>query len=422
MAAVTVTPQQLTDDWLETRRRYVGGSDSASLFPQDSKYGCDTRLFFDKSNKAPDYPRTQREDQILRRGQIWENVVAFYFQESTGLKIRRMGPRVSKDHPMMAVNMDRQIIGVTTAELQQLWPDSAEIAALAEQEPFNPGPGYLECKTANEWMFKAMMSEGVHNDYILQVNHGLTVTGYKWGVFAVLDPSNGDFATFPYVFKPNLSAEQIKRAETFWANLQFGLIPDPKVNDKRCKNCIYRRSCPRSAALLAEAGSEFSETDYQVDDSSELVELLADYRDASEVADQKAATVDVIKLRIKEAMGAREKVEVPSAGVRISYKTGKPPMRWDSKALEGTVKDLGRYDFPEHVACEFCPASDDTKGNGAAVAIETTDGLLAYACEPCGFNRVKNGAILIARKGVAAVVQSCRRPGEPSRPLKIVVA
>jgi len=421
MAAVTITTQQLSDDWLEQRRRYVGGSDSASLFPEDSKYGCDTRLFFDKSGKAPDYPRTPREDQILRRGHIWESVVALYFQESTGLKIRRMGPRVSKEHPMMSVNMDRQIIGATTAELQKLWPDSTEIAALAEMEPFNPGPGYLECKTANEWMFKAMMTEGVHNDYILQVNHGLAVTGYKWGVFAVLDPSNGDFATFPYIFKPNLALEQTRRAEQFWMDLQDGRMPEPKVNDKRCKNCIYRRSCPRSAALLAEAGEEFSDAEYVVDDSPELVELLDDYRDAAEIAEQKASTVDEIKKRIKEVMGDREKVEVPSAAARISFKTGKPPMRWDSKALEGTVKDLKRFELPEGVFCDDCfePA--------LVIVDNLPDGekachSLHYYCEAHGFKAVKDGGKLIGRKGIADVVASCRRPGEPSRPLKIVVA
>lgn len=419
-ATQLVTPQQLSDDWLEQRRHYVGGSDSASLFPEDSKYGCDVRLFFDKTGKTPDYPRTQREDQILRRGQIWENVVAFYFQEMTGLKIRRMGARVSKEHPVMAVNMDRQIIGVTTAELQQLWPESAEIAALAEQEPFSPGPGYLECKTANEWMFKAMMTEGVHNDYIYQVNHGLAVTGYKWGVFAVLDPTNGDFATFPYVFKPNLAAEQICRAEMFWANLEFGIIPEPKVNDKRCKSCIYRRSCPRSAELLKEAGEEFSATDYEKDDSSELFELLSDYRVASEIADQKSETVDAIKARIKEYMGARSKVESPSAGARISFSQTKPPMRWDSKALEGTVKDLKRYDFPADTSCEMCP--DETKD--AVLLIQSLEtGNLMFACEVCGFKAVKKiEATLIARKGVSEVVQNCKRAGEPSRPLKIFVA
>ncbi len=421
MAATLVSPQQFSDEQLETRRHYIGGSDSASLFPEDSKYGCDVRLFFDKSGKAPDYPRTPREDQILRRGHIWENVVAFYFQEQTGLKVRRMGPRVSKEHPTMSVNMDRQIIGVTTDQLKALWPDCKEIQEMEGE----CGPGYLECKSANEWMFRAMMSEGVHNDYILQVNHGLTVTDYRWGVFAVLEPSGGDFATFPYVFKPNLAAEQIRRAEAFWANLQAGVMPEVKVNDKRCKTCIYRRSCPRSAALLAEAGEEFADKDYIVDDSSEMVELLADYRTAAEVADAKAETVDAIKAKIKEAMGAREKVEVPSAGVRVSFKTGKPPMRWDSKALEGTVKNLGRYEIPDGVSCEEAtgPTGDRQCGAPAEVVIASGQIKVAYfMCEACGFKAVKSGAELVARKGIAELVQLCKRAGEPSRPLKILQA
>jgi predicted phage-related endonuclease len=77
-------PIPTREDWLEQRRRYVGGSDSASLFPEDSKYGCSTRLFFDKSGQKPDYPRTQREEDILKRGNVWESIVANYFSETTG--------------------------------------------------------------------------------------------------------------------------------------------------------------------------------------------------------------------------------------------------------------------------------------------------------------------------------------------------
>lgn len=420
MAATLVSPQQLSDDWLEQRRRFVGGSDSPSLFPEDSRYGCDVRLFFDKSGKAPDYPRTVKEDQILRRGHIWENVVAFYFQEwaaekGAALRIRRIGSVVSIEHPVMAVNMDRQIIAASTEELKRLWPDSPEIQAMEGE----CGPGYLECKSANEWMYKAMMADGVPNDYILQVNHGLTVKKYRWGVFAVLEPAGGNFAAFPYVVKTNLSAEQIRRAEAFWANLQAGIMPEPKVNDKRCKTCIYRRSCPRSAALLAEAGEEFSDKDYAIDDSAELIELISDYRTASEIADQKAETVDAIKTKIKEAMGTREKVEVPSAGARINFKTGKPPMRWDSKGLDGTVKDLGRYDIPVGLRCQ---STQHTSEPPEAVIVVENEGRFMATCEPCGFLGVKNGYTLVARKGIAGVVQSCKRPGEPSRPLKIVSA
>ena len=53
-----------------------------------------------------------------------------------------MGTRVSKDFSFMGVNMDRQIIGVTTDELKQLWPNSKEIQEMEGQ----CGPGYLEWK------------------------------------------------------------------------------------------------------------------------------------------------------------------------------------------------------------------------------------------------------------------------------------
>lgn len=419
------------EQWLEKRRQFIGGSDSASLFPEESKYGCDVRLFFDKQGKRPDYQRSQREEDILKRGHVWESVVANYFAEETGLKIRRQPARISKEFPMMGVNMDRQIIGVTTDMLKKLWPDYESIQQLEGE----CGPGYLECKTTNEWEFKRMLAEGVTVDYIFQVNHGLVVTNYRWGVFAVLEPTWGQFATFPVVFMPSLGEEQARRAEAFWKVLQAGEIPQPKVNDKRCKSCLYRRSCPRSAQLLAEAGDEWTKEGYEVVDTPELVELVSDYRAAEAEADEKAATVEEIKRRIKIALGAtvegdgeeekftggKERIEIPSCGVRISWTIGKPPQRWDSKALEGTVKDLSRYQFPEHVACEFCAAKNDAEGNEAVLIVcDLTNGSLHYACEPCGMKAGKGGGSLVARKDVSAAVANCKRPGTPSRPFKFM--
>src|SRR5581483_8598019 len=409
-----VSARPTREDWLEQRRKFVGGSDSASLFEEDSKYGCSTRLFFDKSGRKPDYPRTQREDDILKRGRVWESVVANYLAETTGLKIRRQPTRVSKEHPFMGANLDRQIIGVAKADLLALWPDAKQLEALADP----PGPGYLECKTTNEWEFKRMMQEGITTDYVFQVNHGLVVTGYKWGVFAVLEPTYGQFATFPVVFMPSLGEEQVRRSAEFWVALQTGKVPEPKVNDKRCKSCIYRRSCPRSGQLLAEADKELTAEGYVADDS--LAELVSDYREALAVADEKSATVEAIKERIKEAMGEREKVEVPSCGVRISWATGKPPMRWDSKALEGTVKDLNRFDFPEYAVCEF---GSPICGQPAAAIVEVKDSFpqhLLFACEVCAIRAQKLAYPIVARKGVATMVANCKRAGEPSRPFKFI--
>lgn len=408
-------PVDQHQQWLEQRRKFIGGSDSASLFPEDSKYGCDVKLFFDKSGHKPDYPRTQREEDILKRGNVWESVVANYFQEQTGLKIRKIGPAVSKENQHMGVNMDRQIIGVKLEDLKALWPESESIQAMVG----DCGPGYLECKTTNEYEFKRMMAEGIMADYIFQVNHGLKVKNYKWGVFAVLEPTWGQFATFPFVFMEALGQEQDRRTAEFWKHLEAGVVPEPKVKDNRCKNCIYRRSCPRSKALMAEADKEFMAEGYVADDS--LAELVSDYKEAREIADQKQATVDTIKERLQQAMGARTKVEVPSCGVRISWSQTKPPMRWDGKALEGTAQVLAKWDIPEEAKCVADIGKDGySPCEAVAAALVDVDGAAHYMCEIHATKTVKDGGAIVAKAGVSKMVMDCKRAGEPSRPFKVL--
>jgi predicted phage-related endonuclease len=405
--------QQLKEDWLAERRRFIGGSDSASLFPEETKYGCTTRLWFDKNNRPADYARPEQEEKILKRGQIWENIVALYFSEYTGMKVRRIGQRISKTFPIMGVNMDRQIVGVTTEQLKAAFPNSTDIQAMEG----DCGPGYLECKTANPFMYAKMLKDGVPNDYVLQVNHGLVVTGYKWGVFAVLEPSFGEFSTFPYVWKPNLGQEQISRAIAFNEILLTADKPPlPAVLDSRCKGCLWRKSCPRYDELLKGADKEFTAEGYVTDDS--LAELVTDYLEASEIAEQKQETVDLIKGRIQEALGERTKVEVPSAAARISWAPTKPPQRWDAKALEGTVEVLHKWDIPDDAKCEEVGCEQP-----AAAIYQTAEAhpLLWYMCEVCAAKNQKLGrGKIVARKDVAGLVANCKHAGAPSRPFKVV--
>jgi hypothetical protein len=221
---------------------------------------------------------------------------------------------------------------------------------------------------------------------------------------------------------PALGEEQIKRSVAFWEALETGVMPEVKVKDDRCKTCIYRRSCPRSQELMAQADKEFVAEGYVADDS--LAELVSDYKAAREIAEEKQETVDLIKAQLQEAMGERSKVEVPSCGVRISWSQTKPPMRWDSKAVEGTAQVLAKFDIPATATCEFC---EPTPGQGIPPAVVVVDqgkavfgDVLMYACEPCGFAAAKSGAAIVARKGVSEMIMNCKRAGEPSRPFKVL--
>lgn len=335
-AEVVRMPQRET--WLEERRKGVGGSDCASLFPEDSKYGCTLKLFYDKTGVSPDFQRSAREERILRRGHLFEDTVAAFFTEETGLKIRRQPSREMKGRPYMRVNMDRQIISVTREQLLTLWPQYEELTTLPE----DCGPGYLEAKTANSFVFRKMMlppdqGGGLPNDYVLQLQHGLGVTGYKWGVFAVLEPGAGDFVAFPMIRKENLIAEIVRRAESFWAWKDAGTQPSPLAKpDSRCKNCIFRKTCPLNELIAA--GIPHDDGEYQADDS--LAELGADLRDAEEMLEEKQTLVEAIKEKLKEELGDRQRVSIPAIGFRVRYAWSKPSERWDTKGLEAEHPEL----------------------------------------------------------------------------------
>ena len=52
------------DLWLKERRKGLGGSDVHNLFPDESRYGCPLRLWFDKTDIEPDYKRTDRKSVV----------------------------------------------------------------------------------------------------------------------------------------------------------------------------------------------------------------------------------------------------------------------------------------------------------------------------------------------------------------------
>lgn len=337
MSSVEVVPISPREQWLEERRRGIGGSDCASLFPEDTKYGCTLKLYFDKINQLPDFLRTPREERILRRGVLFEDIIATLFCDETGLQVRRQKSREMPGKPYMRVNMDRQVINITRSKLVSIWPQYEELLALPEE----CGPGYLECKTANSFVYRRMMQPpdqggGLPIDYVLQLQHGLAVTGYRWGVFAVLEPGSGDFVAFPMTRRENLIQEIIRRAESFWAWKEAGKAPSPlEKPDSRCSNCLFRKTCPLNDMIAA--GIPKDDGEYQTDDS--LAELACDLREAKEMLAEKQELVDTITDVIKEKVGDRQRISIPSAGMRIRWTYSKPRVSWDTKALDAAMND-----------------------------------------------------------------------------------
>jgi predicted phage-related endonuclease len=370
----TAVINQKREQWLEERRKGIGGSDSGSLFPEDSKYGCSTRLWYEKRDYKPDYERTAAEKKILDRGNRLEDVVADQFSLEFDFKVRRHQTRVMDGAPFMRVNIDRQIVNVTREELTLYWPQiEAELQSVLGDGQC--GPGVLECKTSNEWVVRDALKHGIVTDYIFQIQHALAVTGYKWGVMAILDTSTFELTCFPMVRNEKLISLILERGEKFWALVENGPKPDAPDfphGDRRCLSCPFRKTCRGEQYLFALAG-EKPDTGYVSDDS--FAELGSDLRDVRQQLATLEQTEENIIALVQKSMAEKEisKLEIPSIGARVRWAEQKGRMMWDSKGLEAEGATIGRkIEFADWV--ESLPYQKQ-------IELASEGGLLAAFCK-----------------------------------------
>lgn len=311
--------KQTMSEWLAERRKGIGGSDVAAVLSEG--YGCARALFLDKSGVEPDYQHGEDTLGLFDRGHSLEPIIARKFAEKTGLKIRNMPTRVSADRPWMRVNVDRMICSVDETS----------------------GPGYLECKTANEHVFQNMLEEGMPPHYVLQVQHGLAVTGWKWGYFAVLEPYTFRFLSFRYERDDKLIDRVILSfEEAFWADVVAGKIPAKLAdfNDSRCEKCVYRRGCRNAEALPA---VKKVKAIVPVDDSPQMAILAGNIKMLNAQIEEADAKLQNERVKIKILMGDRPAVIIPAEGQKFckfsnTLQSGR--LMWDGKALDAEHPEL----------------------------------------------------------------------------------
>jgi len=187
----------LTLEQKEFRKNGLGGSDAAAvvgLSPYKSPY----QLFLEKRGEAP---QEEEETLAMEIGNILEEPIAQLYAKKTGRQIRRHPTRVSDDYPYMLVNVDRIVVN----------------------DP--RGPGYLEIKTANEWVGSGIRgAEDLPDHFYIQGQHGLAVTEWEWMSFAIL-VGGSRFIWFDLARNDEVIAELIKQEAEFWDRVQTGRAP-----------------------------------------------------------------------------------------------------------------------------------------------------------------------------------------------------
>lgn len=143
------------EEWLEHRRKSIGGSDAASIIglnPWCSPYA----VWADKLGRIP----PKEDNEAMRLGRDLEDYVAKRFTEKTGKKVRRENSIIiNPDFPFAHANVDRLVIGEDAG---------------------------LECKTTSSLNLKKFKNGEYPEQYYVQCVHYMMVTGAKKWYIAVL--------------------------------------------------------------------------------------------------------------------------------------------------------------------------------------------------------------------------------------------
>lgn len=147
-------------EWLEERRKAIGGSDSAAIVGLNN-YATPYTVWADKTGRLPEKP----DSEAMRQGRDLEQYVADRFTELTGKRTRKLNAIIkNSEYPWASANIDRDVIGEKAG---------------------------LECKTTSVLNLKKFSGGEFPEHYYVQCVHYLAVTGKNRWYLAVLVLNQG---------------------------------------------------------------------------------------------------------------------------------------------------------------------------------------------------------------------------------------
>ena len=289
----------------------IGGSSIGAVLSLPP-YGCRRRLWYDHCAIEPDYPR--ETSGAMERGTFGEAAAAAKYAKETGRKLRRINLRLAhQDYPEFTAHVDRHIVAFD-----------------------DRGPGVLEVKCPGERIFSKVKRDGIAQDYLCQLQWYLFITGWQWGAFAVMNLETWQLIHFDIERDEEIISHLRESALDYLRILENG--PEPErldSKDRRCANCIFRRSC-QGAALLALA-SESDQADDLVSDPS-LGAIASEYREAKQIEDEASLYVAEVRERLETAIGTRTAIE--TTGARIYFRPQPGRVTVDSKGLKSKYPEI----------------------------------------------------------------------------------
>ena len=248
------------EEWLEYRKLGIGGSD-ASVVCGINRYKSPVELWMEKTGQLP----MQESGEAAYWGTQLESLVRDEFTKRTGIEVRRVNQILqSEDYPFMLANLDGQ----------------------CEHPEY--GTCGFEAKTASAYK-TGEWEDTIPDEYPLQIQHYMAVTGYKGFYIAVLIGGN----TFRWKFierDEELIFMLTELEADFWNHVQTNTPPALDGSEASSKFLAERfpTSIPQSVIALPDTA----------------VGLIHRYRDVCEqletITSQKQETENLLKQMLED--------------------------------------------------------------------------------------------------------------------------
>ncbi len=187
-----------TEEWLRYRRLGIGGSDASTILGTNP-YNSILRLWEDKSGR---YPVEETENEYTHFGHVMEPIIRKEFERRTGYRVRRSNFILqSTEYPFMLADLD----GITRDNEGDLcvW----------------------EAKTASEFK-RTVWEKEVPEEYMAQIQHYLTVTGYQKAFICAVVGGNS-FYCHEIRRDETYISKLIEAEKKFWDCVLTGIPPKP---------------------------------------------------------------------------------------------------------------------------------------------------------------------------------------------------
>jgi putative phage-type endonuclease len=195
-----------TTQWLKQRQIGIGGSDVAAILGLSLK----TSPYKIWKTKVCEEIENE-ENKFTEWGHYLEPIAALKYSKESGRKVIKDNKiRIHKDHSCLIVNLDRVIV------------DNGD----------GKGTGVLEAKSTVSHVFRTWIDEitGSVNIPLIhwaQLQHELSVTGYKWGVWVVVILDQRDTYYIPFQRDDDYIEKQNRALVAWWNTYVVNNVPPP---------------------------------------------------------------------------------------------------------------------------------------------------------------------------------------------------